>query len=796
MQNKKLSNRSKFPAKPKTSRTYLAKSVSAAIATMVATSSPLYAQGLLEEIIVTATKRSESVQDVPLAITALSGDFTQSINLNDVKDLISFTPGISGNSQDSFIDAVSIRGVRTQDFGVGGDPSAAIFKNELYEGRNGSAVTSLYDIDRSEVLRGPQGFLFGRNSIGGAISVHTRKAEIGSSEGYINADIGERGHLVFEGAVNIPVSDLFALRLAGYSSQEDGFVNNLNGGDDLIAHEKHGFRLSSTYDSEALKVNTMVEYETREQSGSVYRAITTGAIYDNLVDLLGQGGRTLAIRGGEGDVDVDLATGDNDDADILSLGLKAEYEFDWATLSYNIGYKDHDFFYTEDYDGTPLNINDYQQDQKGTYFQNEVRLASNGDGPLSWYAGLSSYQEDIDARFLLTGEEDIFCAYYGNAYYPGNGITDCASYFTYNSSAFTAAPDGQLNETGRVIGDYSGWAAYIDISYEISPQWDINAGLRYSNDKKDFNINVPQPGSEFGPIFAYGFTTDGDIASSDSWSDTQIRLITRYRLNDDQMLFASYTEGFKSGGFGSFALNDANGDQVPCCTTDVTQASGASSRSFRPESIDSYELGYKGSINDSTDVSISAFLYDYTDLQISFFDANSGANTVENVGSVDGFGIESSVTSRLSENWDLYTAISYLDTEATGLQLVCDGPTTTSCEGSNLFWAPDWTGAFVLNAHYPVKGGEITSSLEGQWESERGGGWGSFPETMIDSHFEMAWRIGYDSADNWGVGLYIENLTDSFTYDGQNNNGGILPSHFFGPRRPRTVGLTFNYSWQ
>ena len=130
----------------------------------------------LEEVIVTATKREEGIMDVPLAITALSGDFIADTNLNDVKDLIAYTPGVSGNSQDSYIDAVSIRGVRTQDFGVGGDPSSAFFKNDLYEGRNGAAVTSLFDVERAEILRGPQGFLFGRNSIGGAFSVHTRKA--------------------------------------------------------------------------------------------------------------------------------------------------------------------------------------------------------------------------------------------------------------------------------------------------------------------------------------------------------------------------------------------------------------------------------------------------------------------------------------------------------------------------------------------------------------------------------------------------------------------------------------------
>ena len=232
----------------------LAKAVyTAAIASAIAT--PASAQ-TLEEVIVTATKRAESVQDVPLAITALSGDFVNQVNLDDVKDLVSFTPGVTGNSQDSFIDAISVRGIRTQDFGVGGDPSSAFFKNDLYEGRNGSAVTSLYDIERAEILRGPQGFLFGRNSIGGAFSVHTKRAQVGEDlSGYIDLDVAERGRFATEGAINVPVSDNFAMRFAGYYSTEDGFAKNFfPGRGDEIEHDKWALRWSTTYEKDRLGV--------------------------------------------------------------------------------------------------------------------------------------------------------------------------------------------------------------------------------------------------------------------------------------------------------------------------------------------------------------------------------------------------------------------------------------------------------------------------------------------------------------------------------------------------------------
>ncbi|MEK7266881.1 MAG: TonB-dependent receptor, partial [Pseudomonadota bacterium] len=185
---------------------------------------PAFAQD--DEIIVTAQKRAESIQDVPLAITAFGGEFVRDVNLDDVKDLVNFTPGVTGNTFDSFIDYINVRGISTNDFGAGGDPSVPFFKNGFYQGRNGAVVTTLYDIERAEVLRGPQGFLFGRNAIGGAINVITARPKLDAFGGYIDLDVGERDRLVGEIALNIPLTDKFAVRIAGYGGKEDGYVDN------------------------------------------------------------------------------------------------------------------------------------------------------------------------------------------------------------------------------------------------------------------------------------------------------------------------------------------------------------------------------------------------------------------------------------------------------------------------------------------------------------------------------------------------------------------------------------------
>ena len=596
-----------FGTKPNT-KLLLPLAVSAALIS----TGPAVAQ-TLEEVIVVATKREQGVMDVPLAITALSGNFIEETNLNDVKDLIAYTPGVSGNSQDSYIDAVSIRGVRTQDFGVGGDPSSAFFKNDLYEGRNGSAVTSLFDVERAEILRGPQGFLFGRNSIGGAFSVHTRKAEIGSNDAFIDFDFGQREHAVFEGAVNIPVSDNFAMRLAGYSSHEEGFAKNVFSGNDEIDHSKKAIRWSTRYESDALSIDTVVDWEDRKQSGSMYRAIDSGDIWDALDGYIVD---DTTVNGNNQQIDSDLEGGDADIGDLLTIGVFVEYDLGFATLNSNTGYKDHDYYYSEDYDGTSLNINNFQFEQSGQYFQQELRLTSTGDGPLNWYTGVSYYDEDLDAEFNAIGSEDLMCQYYLNYYAETYGYefySGCSDYYT----DFYPSSDGNLVETGMLKGKYTGWAAYVNLDYQVTDELIASVGVRYTKDDKDFGILVPEPDSYLGPYFTYGFATDEYIEDSKSWSDTTTRFALTWTPNDDAMFFANYTQGFKSGGFGSFWIEDAQGVPPEVAQTGITQADGFRPGTFKPEQMDSYEIGFKTSYLDGAgNFDLTAFMYDYTDAQV------------------------------------------------------------------------------------------------------------------------------------------------------------------------------------
>lgn len=793
-------------------KTALAQSVSAVVLASVAGTG---AAQEIDEVIVTATKRAESIQDVPLAITAFTGDFVKDVNLDDIKDLVTFTPGVTGNSKDSFIDAISIRGVRTQDFGIGGDPSAAFFKNNLYEGRNGSVISSLYDMERAEVLRGPQGFLFGRNAVGGAFSVHTKRPNLeGNRDGYVEFDAGERGHFTVEGGFTAALSDAFAIRLAGYHSEEDGYVNNaFDPSNDLIGHDKTAFRLSGLYATERMEMLFTVGLEDQKRDGSVYRPSEVSPFWDYWQSLIG----TVTLPEDQRDANLDLVAGNSDDAESVNVGLHVDYDFDNMALSWSTGFKDHDYLYNEDYDATPINAETYRQDQTGDYFQTELRLTSTTDGPLSWYAGVSYYKENIDVNFLSTTDEEVVCAYYGYYY----GVNNCADYFDYwqayynyldylypgyydfTVGPFSPSSNGRFDERNIVNGRYNGWAAYVDLSYQLNDQWDVSLGVRYTYDEKKFTTEAPRPESLLQNYFLLGYMTE-PLTDKNDWDDVTPRLVVRYRPNDDTMLFASYTEGYKSGGFGTFSLNPPIfqwfGDGPDPL---LTMADGFRPAQFDPEDVKSYEVGYKGRLaGGKAQLDVTAFVYEYTDLQVNFFD--QGAR-VGNAGSVDGMGLEATLQWAINENFDLIASAGWLDTEATGLQFLCGGAPDAdgfldgnpeACEGTKLFWAPDVSGSMLLKGNFPTANGAIVGNIEMFFESKRGRGYEDIIDSEIDAYQEWALRLGYESNNNWNLTAYVENLTDELTWDGAANNGGIIPPFYFGPSRPRTAGVRFGYFFE
>lgn len=788
------------------------KPLATAITTVLAASSLAVAaraqDGVIEEVIVTATKRSEDIMDVPIAITAMSGEYLREVNLDDVKDLVAFTPGITGNTKDSFLDGISIRGIRTIDFGNGGDPSAAVYKNGFYQGRNGSAVSSLFDIERAEVLRGPQGFLFGRNAVGGAMNVITAKPDPGDSNSYVEVDVGERSHFVVEGAATVTSSERFALRLAGYHSEEDGYVGNIAGGEDLIAHDKSALRVSGRYVTDLLNVDAFVEYEDRQQTGTVYRVTGRGGSYTDVQSRI-NGGTPWQIPADGRDVNNDDSLGSRDDGQITTLGLRIDYELSNFTLTSLTAYKDHTYDYIEDFDGSPLILFNYGQDQEGDYFEQELRLTSDTDGPLSWYAGASIYSEDIDTVFLGQQAEDAYCyTYWADTcqgvfdYYNGIGDPDTLIYY-FGTDAWSQSPTGLINDRNRIAGKYSGYAAYFDLSYEFSEAFDVSLGIRYSADEKEFSqLVLPDSGNSIlANRVQTGFSTPtGALTAEEDWSDVTYRLVGNFRPSPETLIYASLTTGYKPGGFGSFNIEP--GFDSALYGRYVASPGVDRPSQFGPETVDAFEVGYKGTLLDGrAQLSANVFTYTYEDLQATF--DNGPIVIVDNIGEVDGRGVELDLRAAVTDNVSIQFGASWFDSEASNVQAFCsDGERVTGdinvCEGNSIPWAPEWTAFALLRTAFPAARGEWFGNLHWTWEDERRTDWAGLDvvDQVIDGINQTDLLFGYRADAGWTVTAYAENLFDELWYDGGadgNSPASPFAEYTFGPARPRTLGVRFGY---
>jgi iron complex outermembrane receptor protein len=737
----------------------------------------------LEEITVTAQKRQQSLQDVPLSVSAFTGDMLKQGRMADIRGIVDFTPGFSGKTEDGFTDALAMRGISTNDFGIGGDPSVAMFVDGVWSGRTGGVMTAMYDVERAEVVKGPQGTLFGRNSIAGAVSVITNKPDhaFGGSAELTLADFD---HVEAEAMLNLPLGEQWALRASGYLLDNGGFLENLQGGDDLGFHRIAAGRVSLRRESEALDAVLTLAYEDREQDPSVYWVPAAG-LDDEVVD-------------------IDLGDDGVDESDVFEGRLSLVWTLPSGhSLTSLTGYKKFAFAYLEDYDGGPNYVNNYGQYNDVEYWSQEFRLNSPNEGKVTWFAGVSAYGEKIEGLFDYLYDEDDLCRQISITEAPdfdgpAAGCDDPNFEAYWEDDIDPADILHDKTERSYVNVDSRGWAAYGDFTWAVSDRFELTAGARYTYDKKEMESRILDSGGALGNNFNFEFFTNGFVRNSSDWSDFTPRIAASFDVSDEVTLYATASRGYKSGGFATFGY-DLHGQEI---NDDGSAPDGTTPLEFDPEQVDSYEIGVKSRLLGNTmRLNASLFRYDYTDLQLVYFD--QGSSLVANVGEATGQGLELDLRWLPSERWDATVGLSLLDTEITDADEIIEIGACGDCDGKSLPFAPEVSASAILSYKWPMSSGEGFFTTEYVYRSKMYGGPDNLPDATVDAWDEFAFRIGYRTDDSWYVTLWIENAFDEVYFergwenaDANNEFGYGLFNELVWPSRPRTVGVTFGTEWK
>ncbi len=735
----------------------------------------------LGEVYVTAQKRQQSLQDVPLSVSAFTGEFLKETRMGDIRGLVDFTPGFSGKTEDGFTDALAMRGIATNDFGIGGDPSVAMFIDGVWAGRTGGVITSFYDIERAEVVKGPQGTLFGRNSIAGAVSIITNKptSEFGGSAELTWADYD---HLEGTATLNLPLGDRWALRGSFYTLSNSGFLENTEGGDELGFHNVQSGRLALRYAGDTVDAVLTGGYEDRKQDPSVYWVPAAGLPEDL--------------------VSIDLADDGFDQSDVRELRLNVEWSLpnDYKFTSIT-GYKDFNFDYLEDYDGGPAHVNDYRQQNGVEYVSQEFRIVSPSDRKVTWFAGASAYREKIDGFFEFIYDEDDLCRAVGITDAPDfeGPVAGCddPNWETYWEDDIDPADLlTDKAEQSFVDVESNGWAAYGDVTINLTDAFELTVGARYTYDEKEIESEVLDSGGALGNNFNYEFYTDGIVSDRQDWSEFTPRLALGYDMSEDVTLYATASRGYKSGGFATFGF-DLHGEEP----VDGVAPPGTTPVAFEPEKVDSFEVGAKTRLLDNRlQLNASLFFYRYTDLQMVYFD--TGSSLVANVGKAEGQGAEVDLRFVPTPHWDVYLGLSLLDTEITDAADIIALGACGDCDGNSLPFAPELSASAIVTYERPTASGEVFFTTEYVYRSKMYGGPDNIPDATVGSWDEVAFRVGYRSNSDWWGTLWLENAFDEEYFergwenaDVNNQFGYGLFNELVWPARPRTIGVTIGRNW-
>jgi iron complex outermembrane receptor protein len=712
------------------------------------------AMAQVEEIIVTSQKVEENVQDVPIAITAVSGDrLTQAVvfsleNISTVVPSVTFRKGTtSANS------AIVMRGVGTITFSVAAEPSVSTVVDGVVLSRSGQAFMDLVDLERLEVLRGPQGTLFGRNASAGLVNI-VSKGGTDEFEAEANADLFEGGEYRLRAAISGPLGENLSARLTGFYGTFDGNITNINGGQNntVNGYERHGVRGIMDYDDGGNKVRLIADfYKANDDCCADVTGASRGAAQDALLGLPGG----VALGENQRFINHDLVTSTQDEQ--WSLTATGDFDItDTHTLSVVLGYRNWENTENREGDFLPRAITTAGQlhdfgTVKTEQLSAEIRLASDQSKPFFYQVGAFAWQSDNSQDFTRRG---VTCATSTLAALPGGAIP-CNRTDTVN----TLLPFA----TSRSDVRSQNYALFGQATYQITEQLSLTGGLRYTWDDLAFTHTrapaqnatngapVAGPGTNLNP--AGGTIASGGNGTNTSRGETTNgnlsgRAAIQFKPSEDVMLYGSYTRGYKGPAFNVFFNHTAPNNAVP----------------ISEELSDSFEIGVKSQFLDNrVQLNVAAFSVEYDGFQANNFIVVNTAtvSNLTNAGTVKSEGFEADLVVNPIDGLNLRASAAYADARVKEFN---PNPTTNAPDARNgtvLPLAPELV--YTLGGDYTKELGGVTLYLNTDYRhtSTQFSDLGQSAATRIDPFGIWNASIGFsDPDDKYRVTFHARNITD------------------------------------
>lgn len=654
---------------------------------------------VLEELVVTAQKRSQSVQEVPVAISAFSAEMATNVGADTITDVIPLIPGLTGSSSGLATNTWAIRGISSNDFTVGGEASVGVFIDDAYIGRNVLATGAFFDIDRVEVVKGPQGTLFGRNSAAGAISIVTNKPENENSFQF-GAGVGNEGQQNYNFVGNLAVNDEFAVRVAYHGTQFEGLWEEVTSGEEGFL-DQDAVRVSALWNpSDDFSAQLTLNFGDAEtnMNGAYNPAIQTIEPGEEFPDRVAWSTPNFESSETDG-VNLRLTWDINESLTLTSITDTRGFEYNFrqdVDGTANDALIDAAFFIgtggvTLDFDQPEINQSSFSQ---------EFRL-NGGTEKVDWFVGLNYFNEEVDEITRLN-------------------LIDTALGLGLLASDETAT-EGETDSIG----------VYGDVTWAVNDALSLTAGLRWSEDKKDWCTT----GS--AGIGLVAVSTIGQVCGDEKWSEVTPRFVADYAITEDVMVYASYSKGYKGGGFNAAAGDFIGGDFI-----------GDTVVGFDPETIDAYELGLKSTALDGRlQFNAAAYRNDYQDLQVQT--ATLAGILVTNAAEAETQGVELELNYMPVAGLTLMANYSNLDTEFT------EGDN----QGNVLAFAPESTYSLGASYEMGLGSGSLNWFAIYSWQDDF-----FYDATNLlaeDDRGLLGAKVTYRPAnERWDLALSAQNLTD------------------------------------